>query len=109
MPVLRYPRVAAAIAALVSGFAGAADAQGVVQSGSIVGVVRDSTGGRLSKAMLILLDSALQFPRAESNDSGAFALLGIPAGSHRVTARRIGNLPETLTVVVSAAVAARVD
>jgi hypothetical protein len=74
--------------------------------GTINGVVIDSSGAGLSGAQIIL-DSI--GPRAITDASGAFFLLGVPVGKLQIHVRRLGFSPESTVVVVAASAVTHVS
>ncbi len=69
------------------------------QSGTIRGVVTDSTTGPVIGAVVTVDASALL---TQTNGRGAFEFRGVPAGSHTVRVRALGHTPSTQTVNVEA-------
>ncbi len=66
--------------------------------GSLVGLVRDTSGQPLP---LVLVTVALETPRTGLTDSaGAYRLDGIPPGIHRVTFRRVGFVQAEFSLLV---------
>lgn len=65
--------------------------------GRIEGVVRDSAGARIAGAELRLGGTSAG---TVTDENGAFAFAGVPAGSASLSTRRIGFAPETVTVAV---------
>ncbi len=75
--------------AIFWGAASEALAQG--DRGRVVGVITDSTGGILPKALISALNLATGFrTRAVSGDSGVYVLPYLPAGTFRITAQLSG-------------------
>jgi len=64
----------------------------------ITGTVRDSAGKRIAGASIALVGAV--GASATSNDSGSFRVSGVRGGSIRLFARRLGFLPETVSVDV---------
>ena len=69
-------------------------------TGRIVGTVRDSAGRRIDQAKISAPSSRI----VESDSAGNFQMLAMPVGAVRLIALRIGYAPETVSVVVAAAV-----
>jgi len=69
------------------------------QSGTIRGVVADSTTGPVIGAVVTVDASALL---TQTNGRGAFEFRGVPAGTHTVRVRALGHTPSTQTVNVEA-------
>jgi iron complex outermembrane recepter protein len=69
------------------------------QSGTIRGVVTDSTTGPVIGAVVTVDASALL---TQTNGRGAYEFRGVPAGSHTVRVRALGHTPSTQTVNVEA-------
>ncbi len=81
-------RVLASVGLLIALAAPAVGQDRAAQRGSLVGLVRDTSGQPLP---LVLVTVALERPRAALTDSaGVYRLDGLPVGVHRVTFRRIG-------------------
>src|SRR3954465_2264432 len=74
-------------------------------TGRIVGIVRDSAGRRIDQAKI----SATSSRAVESDSAGNFQMSAMPVGAVRLIALRIGYAPETVTVVVAAAVEVHAD
>ncbi len=74
-------------------------------TGRIVGIVRDSAGRRIDQAKI----SAPSARVVESDSAGNFQMLAMPVGAVRLIALRIGYAPETVSVVVAAAVEAHAE
>ena len=78
--------------------AGLALAQRPAGTGALFGVVRDSSGARLSSVDVQIVGS----PAATvSDDSGAYHLDGLSAGTLRVRFRHLGYTPETTSVTLA--------
>lgn len=75
-------------------------AQGVTQAGRAIlhGVIVDSAGAPLRG---VEIHAARPVSRAVSDDSGRFRLDGLESGAQRLSVRRLGLAPETLTTTVS--------
>ena len=69
------------------------------QVGTLVGLVRDSSGRPVPGAEVRVTGSALV---ARTNDSGGFRLQGLPLGTVNVTARRIGFAPASFDLSMRA-------
>ena len=69
------------------------------QSGTISGVVTDSTTGPVIGAVVTVDASALL---TQTNGRGAYEFRGVPAGTHTVRVRALGHTPSTQTVNVEA-------
>ena len=69
------------------------------QSGTIRGVVTDSTTGPVIGAVVTVDASALL---TQTNGRGAYEFRGVPAGSHTVRVRALGHTPSTQSVNVEA-------
>jgi hypothetical protein len=67
------------------------------QSGSIVGIVRDSTGVPVSRVEISLGDKGA---RTTSDDDGRFKFNKVAPGSYTLTTRRVGYYPQGRDVVV---------
>jgi carboxypeptidase family protein/TonB-dependent receptor-like protein len=76
-------------------------------TGSIAGIVRDSTGLRLNQVAIGVVGTSEQ--RAASNDSGVYHIAAIGVGATKLFARRVGYAPETLSVAVVAGQLTNVD
>jgi len=74
--------------------------------GTITGAVRDSTGVGINGAKVSVNGVALA---AESDDSGAFILRGVPPGPASIHVRRLGFSPASAQVVVTSRATAHVD
>src|SRR5687768_5981458 len=69
----------------------------VAQVGSVRGRVIDSTGAPLAGALLAVERTAV---RAQASSSGAYLLLGVPAGVRTIRAQVIGFAPLSVEVTV---------
>jgi len=70
-------------------------------TGTIRGTVSGSGGAPISSAQIVARNTNSGVQRvAQSNDAGFYTLAGLVPGTYEVTVRRIGNAPETRTVVV---------
>ena len=98
----RVARLLAAGCALGGCLTGTVAAQGQggdVGTGSVSGVVKDSTGAAISGAEVLLRGSPL---RVETDDRGEFKLGKVPAGPLTLQVRRIGFRPDTIQLMVLA-------
>lgn len=84
-------------AAILSASELAAQADSAAATGVVVGVVRDSLGNAMRGAIV-----AVRGLRVESNELGAFRLLGFPAGTSALRVRRVGYLPLNMQLVLIA-------
>lgn len=75
--------------------------------GSITGTVTDAKSGDLIASALVVVDGTAL--RASSGDNGQFRIVGVSAGEHTVSARRIGYGIERKPVTVVADQEVRVD
>jgi TonB-linked SusC/RagA family outer membrane protein len=91
-------------AALVVGASTSLAAQ---STGTVRGRVTEEGSGRPISDVQVAITGRAQ--GAVSNAAGEFVILGVPAGSHEVTARRIGYARGSRTVTVSAGGETRVD
>ena len=62
-------------------------AQDTTARGTVAGVVRDSSGGRIGGAEISIVGTGL---RAHTNAQGQFRLTNVPAGTVTVGVRRLG-------------------
>lgn len=85
---------------------GALMAQRADSAGTIVGVVRDSSGAGIIGADVTVEGAAA---RAYSDVGGAFRLTGVPQGAVSVRVRRIGFRPAAAAVTVAPGATARLD
>jgi len=70
-------------------------------TGTIRGTVSGAGGAPIGSAQISAQNVSSGVQRnAQSNDAGAYTLVGIVPGTYLVTVRRIGNSPQTRTVVV---------
>jgi TonB-linked SusC/RagA family outer membrane protein len=77
------------------------------QTGQITGLVSDSlTAQPVGAADVIVVGSTL---RARTGDDGRYAIVGVPAGTHFVEARRLGYVANRHRVEVSAGASVSVD
>ena len=90
--------VAAAIAVLCIA-SGTAFAQNT--TGTIRGTVSGAGGAPIAAAQISAQNTNSGVQRnTQSNDAGAYTLVGLVPGTYVVTIRRIGNAPQTRTIVV---------
>ncbi len=88
----------AALALLILGPAGMADAQD--QTGKIEGVVTDAANGQTLESALVTLDGAET--GVLTNLQGRYELTGVPAGEHTVTVTVLGYEKQEVQVTVAA-------
>ena len=88
----------AALALLLLGLAGPADAQ--EQTGTIAGVVTDAASGQTLESALVTLDGTQT--NALTNLVGRYVLAGVPAGEHTVTVTILGYEEQNQQVTVAA-------
>lgn len=70
-------------------------------TGSIRGTVTGQGGAPIASAQIAARNTNSGVQRnAQSNDAGFYSLVGLVPGTYVVTVRRIGNAPQTRTVVV---------
>jgi TonB family protein len=74
-------------------------AQDPTPRGTLSGVVRDSSGGGIASAEVIIAGTGL---RAYTNGQGEFRLTNVPAGPVTVGVRRLGFVPALASIVVVA-------
>ena len=102
-------RAALATGALITAAAGAQDtARGPIQAAApsrVMGKVTDTTGVRLSKAEISILNTDI---RTVADDSGEFNIAGIPSGVVVFSVRRLGYEAATFTAVLKPGKAHRV-
>lgn len=92
--------VAAGLAVAASAVEPAAGQEPPSRTGTLAGVVQDTTGQPLA---LVEVTVALEIPRTVRTDSaGAFRLADLPPGVHRVSFRRIGFVPAAWDLTVPA-------
>src|SRR5688572_4123605 len=72
-------------------------AQDTTPRGTVAGVVRDSSGGRIGGAEISIAGTGL---RAHTNAQGQFRLTNVPAGTVTVGVRRLGFLPTMASIVI---------
>jgi carboxypeptidase family protein/TonB-dependent receptor-like protein len=70
------------------------------RTGVVVGSIRDSAGQRLDQTIVRLVGASDRVSLVTSDDSGSYRLPGVAAGPAQLLARRIGYIPETLSVVI---------
>ena len=76
-------------------------------TGTISGHVRNTSGQPIAKAQVIVIGTAFG---AATNDSGAYRISGVPAGTYTVRGQRIGYTPtEVVGVTVTAGAATTLD
>jgi len=93
-----YRGVAAAIAVLCIA-SGNLFAQN--STGTIRGTVSGTGGAPIASAQIAAQNVSSGVQRnAQSNDAGFYTLVGLVPGTYLVTVRRIGNAPQTRTIVV---------
>lgn len=73
----------------------------LAQAGSVRGTVKSADGSTVAGAILTVDGTQV---RAQSNASGDYTLLGVPAGAATVRARLIGYSPVSVNVAVKAGV-----
>src|SRR5688572_7037898 len=69
------------------------------QVGSVRGKVVDSTGAGIPGALLAVDRTAV---RGQTNNTGSYTLVGVPAGVRTIRAQIIGYAPVTVDVTVKA-------
>jgi len=70
-------------------------------TGTLRGTVTGAGGAPIADAQIVAQNTNSGVQRnALSNDAGAYTLVGLVPGTYNVTVRRIGNTPQTRTVVV---------
>ncbi|HEX2601026.1 MAG TPA: carboxypeptidase regulatory-like domain-containing protein [Gemmatimonadaceae bacterium] len=70
-------------------------------TGTIRGTVTGSNGQPIPSAQIVARNVATGATRnASSNDAGAYTLVGLTPGTYDVNVRRIGNTPQSRTIVV---------
>ncbi len=89
-------RTAAATMAQLAFAAGLCAAQRGVPVARLIGTVVDSSGAPLSGAAVTVLPARVL--RAITDDSGRFAIEGVPVGRVALAVRRLGYAPGTFTV-----------
>ena len=72
-------------------------AQATTSHGTVAGVVRDSSGGRIGGAEINIAGTAL---RAHTNAQGEFRLTNVPPGTVTVAVRRLGFVPTVASIVI---------
>jgi hypothetical protein len=99
-------RLAAVVAlGLLLAFAAGA-ALGQSNSGTVSGVVADSTGAVIPNAKVVIANPASGYTRATTSDaSGQYQFVNLPYNKYRLTATSPGFLTLTTTVQVSSSVA----
>jgi hypothetical protein len=86
----------------------AASARAQSGAGSIVGAVRDSAGHGIALAQILII-GARTGRSIECDSTGNYRISPIGAGTLRLSARRVGYEPETLSVTVNSDGVARAD
>src|SRR5450756_3249972 len=95
----RFFRGVAAAIALLCIASGNLFAQ--TSTGTIRGTVSGAGGAPIASAQIAAQNVSSGVQRnALSNDAGAYTLVGLVPGTYVVTVRRIGNAPQTRTIVV---------
>src|SRR5450759_3822335 len=95
----RFFRGVAAAIALLCIASGNLFAQ--TSTGTIRGTVSGAGGAPIADAQIVAQNTSSGVQRnALSNDAGAYTLVGLVPGTYVVTVRRIGNAPQTRTIVV---------
>jgi len=70
-------------------------------TGTIRGTVSGAGGAPIADAQIVAQNTSSGVQRnALSNDAGTYTLVGLVPGTYVVTVRRIGNTPQTRTIVV---------
>lgn len=107
MQVARSSRVWQVVCGAVVLFGGALGAQqGTGPVGTLQGSARSDAGQPVPAVTIVIEGFA---PRATTRDDGTFILGAIPAGTIRVTARRLGYLPARRELTITAGGTLRVD
>src|SRR5467141_953669 len=95
----RFCRGVAVALALICMAAGNLFAQNA--TGTIRGTVTGAGGAPVGSAQITAQNTNTGGTRnAQSNDAGFYSLVGLPPATYLVTVRRIGNAPQSRTVVV---------
>ena len=95
----RFIRGAATLLALVFFAGGSLHAQN--STGTIRGTVTGEGGAPIASAQIVARNTEGGVTRnAQSNDAGNYSLVGLVPGTYVVNVRRIGNAPQTRTIVV---------
>lgn len=102
---MRFPRVLAA--ALVHGWLTAASAGAQAPPGTITGRAVDSTSQLPVANVRVAVEGTSRV--AITRSDGAFTITGIPAGTYRLRATRLGNVAQTADVVVTPGATATVQ
>lgn len=89
---------------LSAGTLGAQEGAGAV--GTLQGTARTDAGEPVAGVTIVIEGFA---PRATTRDDGSFILGGIPAGTIRLTARRLGYSPARRELTITAGATLRVD
>ncbi|HJQ54288.1 MAG TPA: TonB-dependent receptor [Gemmatimonadaceae bacterium] len=96
---LALVRSALAVLFVLTGMVGTLGAQ--TTTGTIRGTVTAANGQPIPSAQIVARNVATGATRnALSNDAGAYTLVGLTPGTYEVNVRRIGNTPQTRTIVV---------
>lgn len=74
-----------------------ARAQAPAARGTVAGIVRDSSGARITGAEITIVGTG---QRAHTNAQGEFRLTNVPAGTLRVGVRRLGFIPTVGSVEI---------
>jgi hypothetical protein len=98
-----------ALCALALGTIPSAQQTAEVVPGVVHGTVTDQTGGVIVGASVTLVDSRGQKSTTATNDLGAYAFEGIPAGRYTLTVRNKGFMPFTSRVAVRQETGVRID
>src|SRR3954467_4913471 len=94
-----FRRVIAVLIALVSLAGTRVLAQNT--TGTIRGTVTGDNGAPIANAQVVARNNSSGATRnTQSNDAGAYTLVGLVPGTYSVNARRIGSAPQTRTIVV---------
>jgi hypothetical protein len=95
----RLYRCCAGVAALLFFAGGNLQAQN--STGTIRGTVTGQGVAPISSAQIVARNTSSGVARnAQTNDAGAYTLVGLVPGTYEVNVRRIGNTPQTRTIVV---------
>lgn len=95
----RFFRGAASLLALV--FFASANLFGQNSTGTIRGTVTGAGGAPIGSAQIVARNVSSGVTRnAQSNDAGTYTLVGLVPGTYDVNVRRIGNAPQSRTIVV---------
>jgi hypothetical protein len=95
----RFSRGVASLLALMFFASGGLFAQNT--TGTIRGTVTGEGGAPIGSAQIVATNASSGATRnAQSNDAGAYTLVGLVPGTYVVNVRRIGSAPQTRTIVV---------